>query len=184
MSVPSSPAGSRPDRRSTGSCAPPRRQAAHRPHRLRRDAHYDGKHLLRTPDPSLTPADIAQAHKAPYQAERGWRDLKTIQISLRPVFHHKDQRVQAHVQLCWLTLLQLVGGTYGELAAAIVAEIGVGDTWRNIRDQLDRLHLVALATDHGHVAHRGELTPSQRAIPAALHLPHPPRFYDFTPTSG
>ena len=26
-------------------------------------------------DESLTPADLAQGYKAPYEAERGWRDL-------------------------------------------------------------------------------------------------------------
>ncbi|MPZ74878.1 MAG: IS1634 family transposase [Nitriliruptorales bacterium] len=139
---------------------------------VRRDAHYDGKYLLRTPNQTLTPDDIAHAYKALYEAERGWRDLKTIQINLRPAFHHKDTRIQAHVQLCWLALLILR-----------VAEIGVGDTWRNIRDELDRLHLVTLATSDGHVAQRGELRPGQRAILGALELPEPPRFFDFTPTS-
>jgi transposase len=138
---------------------------------VRRDAHYDGKYLLRTPDESLTPDDIAHAYKALYQAERGWRDLKTVQINLRPVFHHKDQRIQAHVQLCWLALLLLR-----------VAELAIGDTWRNIRNELDRLHLVTLATRHGQVAQRGELTPRQRTILHALDLPEPPRFFDFTPT--
>ncbi len=139
---------------------------------VRRDAHYDGKYLLRTADQSLTPDDIAVAYKALYQAERGWRDLKTVQINLRPVFHRTDQRIQAHVQLCWLALLLLR-----------VAELAVADTWRNIRDELDRLHLVTLATPDGHLAQRGELTPNQRAILHALQLPEPPRFYDFTPTA-
>jgi transposase len=139
---------------------------------VRRDAHYDGKYLLRTPDESLTPADIAEIYKALYEAERGWRDLKTTQINLRPVFHHKNQRIQAHVQLCWLALLLLR-----------VAERATADTWRSLRDELDRLHLVTLATRDGQVAQRSELTPRQRAILAALQLPEPPRFFDFTPTS-
>ena len=139
---------------------------------VRRDAHYDGKYLLRTPNQTLTPDDIASAYKSLYQAERGWRDLKTIQINLRPVFHHKDQRIQAHVQLCWLALLLLR-----------TAELAVGDTWRNIRDELDRLHLVTLATGDGQVAQRGQLRPGQRAILRALQLPEPPRFFHFTPTS-
>lgn len=139
---------------------------------VRRDAHYDGKYLLRTADESLTPDDIAQAYKALYQAERGWRDLKTVQINLRPVFHHKDQRIQAHVQLCWLALLVLR-----------VAELAVGDPWRNIRNQLERMHLVTLATPEGHVAQRTELTPGHRSILRDLELPEPPRFFEFSPAS-
>jgi IS4 transposase len=139
---------------------------------VRRDAHYDGKYLLRTADESLTPDDIADAYKSLYQAERGWRDLKTIQINLRPVFHRKDERIQAHVQLCWLALLVLR-----------VAELAVGDTWRNIRNELERMHLVTLATAEGHVAQRTELTPGHRSILRALELPEPPRFFEFSPTS-
>jgi transposase len=120
---------------------------------VRRDAHYDGKYLLRTADESLTPDDVAQFYKALYEAERGWRDLKTVQIHLRPVFHRKDQRIQAHVQLCWLALLLLR-----------VAELAVGDTWRNIRNELERMHLVTLATAEGQVAQRTELTPGHRSI--------------------
>jgi Transposase DDE domain len=139
---------------------------------VRRDAHHDGKYLLRTTDESLTPEDVADAYKALYQAERGWRDLKTVQINLRPVFHHKDERIQAHVQLCWLALLLLR-----------VAELAAGDTWRNIRNQLERLHLVTLATSEGQVAQRSELTPGHRSILQALQLPEPPRFFEFTPTA-
>ena len=137
---------------------------------VRRDAHYDGKYLLRTADDSLTADDIAQFYKALYAAERGWRDLKTIQINLRPVFHRTDRRIQAHVQLCWLALLLLR-----------VAELAVGDTWRNIRNELDRMHLVTLATAEGTVAQRTELTAGHRSILRALELPEPPRFIEFSP---
>ena len=136
------------------------------------DAKLDGKFLLRTPDQSLTPADIAQAYKALHEAERGWRDLKTIQLQLRPVRHFTDRRIQAHIQICWLALLILRA-----------AELATGDTWRNLRDELDRLHLVTLATQAGTVAQRGELTAGQRTILTALDLPEPPRFYDFAPAT-
>jgi transposase len=89
---------------------------------VRRDAHLDGKFLLHTSDESLTAADIAEGYKALYEAERGFRDVKST-IDLRPVFHHKDQRIQAHVQLCWLALLLRV------------AEVETDQTWRNILDE-------------------------------------------------
>ena len=133
------------------------------------DANFDGKFLLRTSDESLTAADIAQGYKGLYEAERGWRDLKST-IDLRPVYHHREDRIRAHVQLQWLALL-----------LQRVAETTVGDTWRNIRDELERMHLVTLATTEGQVAQRSELTPGQRAILTALELPEPPRFFDFTP---
>ena len=56
-------------------------------------------------------------------------------------------------------------------------------TWRNARHELDRMHLVTLATDHGTVAQRSLTTPGQRSVLAGLKLAEPPRFYDFTPTA-
>ena len=141
------------------------RAAVAREHKL------DGKFLIRTSDESLTPADLAEGYKALYEAERGWRDLKHT-IDMRPTFHRREDRIEAHVQLCWLTLLLLR-----------VAETQVGDTWRNLRNELDRMHLVTLATNEGTVAQRTELTPGHRRILAALKLPEPPRFHDFTPAA-
>lgn len=138
---------------------------------VRRDANFDGKFLLRTSDESLTATDIALGYKGLYEAERGWRDLKST-IDLRPVYHRREDRIRAHVQLHWLALLILR-----------VAEVSVGDTWRNIRNQLERLHLVTLATRDGQVAQRSELTPTHRSILRALDLPEPPRYHSFTPTN-
>jgi hypothetical protein len=136
-----------------------------------KEAKLDGKFLLRTSDESLTPADLAHGYKALYEVERGWRDVKHT-IDMRPAYHRREDRIEAHVQLCWLALLLLR-----------VAETEADDTWRNLRNELDRMHLVTLATTQGTVAQRTELTPGQRRILGALSLPEPPRFYDFTPAA-
>ena len=136
-----------------------------------RETKLDGKFLLRTSDESLTPADLAEGYKALYEAERGWRDLKHT-IDMRPAYHRREDRIEAHVQLCWLALLLLR-----------VAETETGETWRNLRHELDRMHLVTLATNEGTVSQRTELTPGHRRILGALELPEPPRFYDFTPAT-
>jgi Transposase DDE domain len=136
-----------------------------------RETKLDGKFLLRTSDESLTPADLAEGYKALYEAERGWRDLKHT-IDMRPAYHRREDRIEAHVQLCWLALLLLR-----------VAETETGETWRNLRNELDRMHLVTLATTEGTVSQRTELTPGHRRILGALELPEPPRFYYFTPAT-
>ena len=107
---------------------------------------------VQTSDESLSPADLADGYKALYEAERGWRDLEHT-IDIRPAYHRREDRIEAHVQLCWLALLLLR-----------VAETEAGDTWRNLRNELDRMHLVTLATNEGTVAQRTELTPGQRHI--------------------
>jgi hypothetical protein len=61
-----------------------------------------------------------------------------------------------------------------------VIENATGDTWRNTRRELDRMHLVTLATSAGRVAQRSTTTPGQQTVLRALNLPEPPRFFDFT----
>ena len=135
---------------------------------IKREASLDGKWLLRTNDETLTPDDLAAAYKQLIAVERGWRDMKGA-LKLRPVYHYREDRIRAHVQLCWLALLLIR-----------VAETATSDTWRNLRHELDRMHLVTLATADGRVAQRSAATPGQQAILQALGLPEPPKFFDFT----
>jgi Transposase DDE domain len=134
-----------------------------------REAHYDGKWLLRTSDLTLTAEDLAAAYKQLLAVERGWRDCKSS-LGLRPVYHHREDRIRAHVQLCWLALLLIR-----------VTKTRTGDTWRNLHHELDRMHLVTLATADGRVAQRSATTSDQKTILAALDLPEPPKYLDVTP---
>lgn len=135
----------------------------------RNDAKLDGKLLLRTSDQSLSPTDIALGYKALWEVERGWRDMR--HLDLRPIFHRRQDRIIAHAQLCWLGLLLIR-----------IAENAVADTWRNIAHELDRMQMVTLATADGTVTQRTLTTPRQRAILAKLELPEPPRYFDFAPS--
>jgi hypothetical protein len=135
---------------------------------IKREASLDGKWLLRTNDETLTPDDLAAAYKQLIAAGRGWRDMKGA-LKLRPVYHYREDRIRARVQLCWLALLLIR-----------VGETATSDTWRNLRHELDRMHLVTLATADGRVAQRSAATPGQQAILQAMGLPEPPKFFDFT----
>ena len=134
---------------------------------IKREARLDGKWLLRTSDESHSAADLAAAYRQLYQVERGWRDMKGA-LSLRPVFHHREDRIRAHVQLCWLALLLIR-----------VVENATGESWRCVREELDRLHLVTLESAEGRVVRRSRITAGQRRIFKALELPEPPLFSDF-----
>ena len=61
-----------------------------------------------------------------------------------------------------------------------MVENATDDTWRNVRHELDRMHLITLATADGQVAQRSATTAGQKKLLAALKLPEPPRFFDFT----
>ena len=51
-------------------------------------------------------------------------------IDLRPVYHRREDRIRAHVILCWLALL-----------LARIAENAAGQTWPGLRRELDRIHV-------------------------------------------
>jgi Transposase DDE domain len=131
---------------------------------IRADKNRDGKFLLRTSDPTLSAEDIALGYKQLLQIERGWRDMKTT-IELRPVHHRKEDRIRAHVILCWLALLLIR-----------IAETQTGESWRNLRDELQRIHLGTFSGPAGTSQQRTELTPRQRDILAALGVDQPPLF--------
>jgi transposase len=135
---------------------------------IRRETHLDGKWLLRTSDLTLSPEDLADAYKQLIAVERGWRDFKGA-LGLRPVFHHREDRIRAHIQLCWLALLLLR-----------VIENATDHTWRNILRELDRMHLVTLASNAGQIAQRTTTTAGQQTLLRALDLPEPPRIFDYT----
>jgi len=128
------------------------------------DAKLDGKFLLRTSDPTLSAEDVALGYKQLLEVERGWRDMKTT-LDLRPVYHRKEQRIRAHVLLCWLSLLLIR-----------LAENATGDTWRNLRDELEKLHIGRFAGSAGDVLQRTELTARQAAIFTAAGVAEPPRY--------
>lgn len=132
------------------------------------EARLDGKFLLRTSDPTLSAEDVALGYKQLLEVERGWRDMKST-LELRPVFHHLERRIRAHVLLCWLALLSIR-----------LAETAAGDTWRNLRHELDRMHLGEFAGSAGRVRRRTETTPGQAAIFRALGVAEPKRFLDLT----
>ncbi|MGH3040044.1 MAG: IS1634 family transposase [Gaiellaceae bacterium] len=132
----------------------------------------DGKFLLRTSDPTLSAEDVALGYKQLLEVEQAWRDLKTT-LDLRPVFHRKQERIRAHVLLCWLALLLIR-----------IAETTTGETWRNLRRELQRMHLGEFQGSAGRVLQRSETTPAQRQILRSLALDDPPRFFEVQPAQA
>ncbi len=132
----------------------------------------DGKFLLRTSDPTLSAEDVALGYKQLLEVERGWRDMKST-LELRPVYHHLERRIRAHVLLCFLALLLIR-----------VAETAGKDTWRNLRHELDRMHLGTFTGPAGRMCQRTETTPGQRAIFRALGIAEPPRFVRLEPAGA
>lgn len=130
--------------------------------RIAEDARLDGKYLIRTSDDTLSPEDVAQGYKQLAEVEDAFRSLKHT-LDIRPVYHRKEERIRAHVLLCWLALLLVR-----------VTENRCSDTWRNLRRELEKMHLGTFEGPDGTIKQRTETTAAQRHIFSELGVPDPP----------
>lgn len=141
-------------------------------HKVRAEERVDGKFLLSSSDDSLPAEEIALGYKQLIEVERGWRTLKHT-LDLRPVHHRKDERIRAHVLLCFLALL-----------ITRVIEVETNKTWATIRRQLERMHLGEFHGSAGRVLQRTETTPAQLETMRALQIDEPPRFLAIEPAKS
>jgi transposase len=88
-----------------------------------------GTYLLTSSDKNLSAEDIVLGYKQLMEVERAFRMLKKT-VSLRPIYHSKDERIRSHVLLCWLALLLVR-----------IAETKTDLSWTGIRRQTQQLHL-------------------------------------------
>ncbi|MCG8557389.1 MAG: IS1634 family transposase [Proteobacteria bacterium] len=72
--------------------------------RIAEEAALDGIYVLRTSVATdrLSAPEVVRSYKQLASVERAFRSLKTVDLKLRPIYHHKENRVRAHVLLCML----------------------------------------------------------------------------------
>jgi len=131
--------------------------------KVKAEEHLDGKYLLSTSDNSLRPEEVALGYKQLMEVERAFKTLKTT-LELRPLYHHKEERIQAHVLLCFLSLLLIR-----------IAERQTGQTWDHLRAILERIHLGEFESKDGRILQRTELTPDQANLLKTLDISPPPK---------
>jgi len=68
------------------------------------EAALDGLYAIRTSVPAaeLPAAAVVLAYKSLAHAERAFRNLKTVELEVRPIHHYREDRVRAHLFLCLL----------------------------------------------------------------------------------
>lgn len=91
-----------------------------------------GAYLLRPNCPEKDPAPWGQWHRQLSQAEEAFRISKS-DLSLRPLFHRKTQRVEAPILVCFLTLalwrtgdLWMRGKGLGSCSRQLLKEVATG----------------------------------------------------------
>ena len=68
------------------------------------EAALDGIYVIRTSLPSerLSAEDTVRSYKSLSRVERAFRSIKTVDLKVRPIRHHLERRVRAHIFLCML----------------------------------------------------------------------------------
>ena len=129
--------------------------------KINEEERLDGKYILSTSDDSLSPEDVALGYKQLLEVERAFRTLKTT-LELRPLYHHKDERIASHVFICFLALLLVR-----------IAERKTGITWDRIRTSMERLHLGEFSSKDGRVLQCTEPTKEQLNLLKQLKISPP-----------
>ena len=99
-----------------------------------------------------------------------WRQLKSG-LKLRPVYHYRPWRIQAHVTLSVLGLL-----------LERIAEIRAGDTWRNIRASLETIKVVDYERGPARVQQTTELRKEVVTLLRKLNVVVPPKLHSVEPS--
>ena len=68
------------------------------------EAALDGLYIIRTSVPArqMDAPSCVRAYKSLSQVERAFRSIKTMDLKVRPIHHHLETRVRAHIFLCML----------------------------------------------------------------------------------
>jgi hypothetical protein len=71
---------------------------------IQTEAALDGIYVLRTSvaDTELSTGEVVRSYKNLEQVERAFKTFKGPELEIRPIHHHLDDRVRAHVFLCML----------------------------------------------------------------------------------
>ena len=77
---------------------------ARRTEHVEAEAALDGIYVIRTDVPAerLCAAEVVAAYKRLSRVEDAFRSLKSVDLQVRPIYHHLEERVRAHAFLCLL----------------------------------------------------------------------------------
>lgn len=128
--------------------------------------HAHGAYLLRTNHPSADPVQLWRWYIQLTQAEAAFRTSKS-DLDLRPIFHQKTHRVEAHILVCFLSLAM-----WRALEQWMRAK-GLGDCGRQLLIEMDELRsmdVVLPTAEEGEVRLRVVAKPEKPLAELLAHL--------------
>jgi transposase len=133
----------------------------------------EGCYLLRTNIRDWSGEDLWRAYIQLTEVEAAFRIHKS-DLQLRPIWHQKSERVQAHILVCFLAYV------LWKCLAQLCHHAGLGDEPRKVIDEIRQLKLVdvILPTRHGHKIRLrcvSKPEPALQILLQRLHLTPPER---------
>ena len=135
--------------------------------KIAREALLDGKFLISTSLKNLPVEDVVYGYKQLFEVERVFRDLKHV-VEIRPVYHHLDDRIRAHVLICFIAMVLVR-----------FAERSVNMTWRDIMHTVTDLRVGKTSSADGEVWLTSPFDDEQEKLFKTLNLKHPPKVWDY-----
>jgi transposase len=89
----------------------------------------DGCYLLKTDRPDLSGEELLRIYLLLTRAENAFRDMKSP-LAERPIFHHTERRIEAHIFLCVLAYHLLIA------IEKTLLDQAIHTSWATVRDTL------------------------------------------------
>ena len=142
--------------------------------KVQREKRFDGCYVI-TSDvdkEQMKTLDVVRAYKSLTFVERAFRNLKTVQLEIRPVYHKTDERIRSHVFLCMLAYY--LQWHMEQRLAPLFANDGKGQdrrwTFRGVIDCLAQITRNRVAVNGAEFDQNSIPTPEQEQILKLLQV--------------
>ena len=71
--------------------------------KVEREEKIDGCYVIASDAMGLDKEETVKAYRKLSQVEQAFRSLKRVQLDVHPVYHHRDERIEAHLLICMLS---------------------------------------------------------------------------------
>jgi len=126
----------------------------------------DGKLLLETTNPSLSPREVVRQYKELQDIERCFRTLKSS-LDIRPVYHWVDRRIRAHIFICVMAL------QIQRLIRSRLRKAGIARSPERALEKLSIQRALEVNTEAGVVQGLVKATGEQLSLFKAMNVPPP-----------
>ncbi len=135
--------------------------------KIKKDELFDGVFVL-TSNTYLQAPQIVEGYKGLWQVEQGFRQLKG-ELELGPLYHYTDERIRAHVMICFLALI------IRRKLAAKLKKISKNLSYSRCMNDLKRLSVVEMKVKDEEVHLLTEVKEGAKKMFKAVNLELPKR---------